>query len=69
MYICLTRIEMVVEYYSVHSPFKHPTRLLARERFLDCNLLGNIVLQCATIPSEVSTQDMMCVVVFVPGFD
>ena len=59
---------MVVE-TSVHSPFNHLTRLLARESLLDCNLLGNIFLQRATIPPEVSTQDMKCAVVFVPGFD
>ena len=33
------------------------------------NLLGNILLQCVTVSSELSTQDMKCVVVFVPGFD
>jgi hypothetical protein len=68
MFICLTRIEMVVE-TSVRSPFNHVTRLLARVSLLDCNLLVNIILQCATIPPEVSTQDMKCEVVFVPYFD
>ena len=59
---------MVVE-TSVRSPFKRLTRLLTRVSLLDCNLLVNIFLQCATIPLEVSTQDMKCEVVFVPCFD
>jgi hypothetical protein len=65
-YNCLTIIEMVVE-MSVHSPFNHLTLLLTRESLLDCNLLGNIILKCATVPSEFITRDTMCVVAFVPG--
>jgi len=45
---------MVVE-TSVQSSFNNLTRLLARESLLDCNLLGNTILQCAKNASEVST--------------
>jgi len=54
MYNCVTRIEMEVETL-VLSPFTHLTRLLARHSLLDCNLLGNIVLQCVTDSSEIRT--------------